>query len=178
MLPSNGLTLCLSHTQSWHSALRISRESWLTRTTPPSYCVSASPRASILSMSKLFVGSSRTMMCGAASASPANTTRAFCPPERSRISIVCAWPSRPNRPKRARAFPSLSPGVSSWNCMIKSTGLLSIGRTSTKCWLYLPTFKNRLRTTSPSITSRSPISRLSSVDLPTPLGPTMAMRDF
>lgn len=47
-----------------------------------------------------------------------------------------------------------------------STGDLAIGSTSTKCWLYLPIRRKRLRVTSPSVGVSSPMSSDKNVDLP------------
>ena len=44
---------------------------------------------------KWLVGSSKRRMCGWLSEISAKVTRAFCPPERFRIAMVCAWPSSP-----------------------------------------------------------------------------------
>ena len=44
---------------------------------------------------KWLVGSSKSRMCGWLSEISAKVTRAFCPPERFRIAMVCAWPSSP-----------------------------------------------------------------------------------
>src|SRR5689334_21953900 len=106
-------------------------------------------------------------MWGASRHKLVKTTRAFWPPDSSLFGIVCACPSNPKRPRSERA----SWYVRSENLDCKySTGLLSIGSTSTKCWEYLPMRKNRLRVTSPEVGSRSPISRDKKVDLPTPFG--------
>lgn len=63
-------------------------------------CVTAVQRASMDSMSKLLVGSSKKRTCGACRDSSQKTTRAFWPPERSRILMVWACPSSPNLPRR------------------------------------------------------------------------------
>ena len=51
-----------------------------------------SARASILSRSRLFVGSSSIKMSGSRKLRSANTTRAFCPPDKSLILMVWACP--------------------------------------------------------------------------------------
>lgn len=88
-----------THTTAHH---RLCRTTTQTHTTTPQTAGHAHGDTTY-SMSRLFVGSSSTRMSGLRLASSANTTRAFCPPERSHIGIVWAWPSRPNRPRFFRA---------------------------------------------------------------------------
>ena len=95
---------CSSITHSWHSVSLISRSSWLTIITPPSYSLMASPNASMLSMSKLFVGSSRTITSGADKVSSASATLDFWPPDKSFIFTVCAWEAKPKLPRALLAF--------------------------------------------------------------------------
>lgn len=57
----------------------MSRKSWLTRTMPPSKSLMASASASMVSMSKWLVGSSRSRRWGACHARYAKTTRHFWP---------------------------------------------------------------------------------------------------
>lgn len=52
----------------------INLKSWLTNTIPPSKSFTASARASMVSISKWFVGSSSKSRCGHCHASHANTT--------------------------------------------------------------------------------------------------------
>jgi hypothetical protein len=63
----------------------ISLKSWLTSTMPPSKSFIASASASIVSMSKWFVGSSSSNRWGACHAKYANTTRQRCPSLNCRI---------------------------------------------------------------------------------------------
>lgn len=63
----------------------ISLKSWLTSTMPPSKSLIASASASIVSMSKWFVGSSSSNRWGACQARYANTTRHRCPSLSCRI---------------------------------------------------------------------------------------------
>lgn len=63
----------------------ISLKSWLTSTMPPSKSLIASASASIVSMSKWFVGSSNSKRWGACHARYANTTRQRCPSLSCRI---------------------------------------------------------------------------------------------
>ena len=67
----------------------MSLKSWLTSSIPPSKSFIASARASIVSISKWFVGSSNSSICGFCHASQANVTRHLCPSERFLIGQVC-----------------------------------------------------------------------------------------
>lgn len=67
----------------------ISLKSWLTSIMPPSNSLTASARASIVSMSKWLVGSSRNNMCGFCQASQAKHTRHFWPSDRFLMGLTC-----------------------------------------------------------------------------------------
>lgn len=67
----------------------MSLKSWLTSIIPPSKSLIASARASIVSMSRWLVGSSRKSMWGFCQASHAKHTRHFCPSERFRMGLTC-----------------------------------------------------------------------------------------
>lgn len=86
-----------SITQCWKGASQksaalftcwMSLKSWLTSIIPPSKSLIASARASIVSMSKWLVGSSRKSMWGFCQASHAKHTRHFCPSERFRMGLT------------------------------------------------------------------------------------------
>lgn len=71
---------------------------------------------------------------GALRQSSARATRAFCPPDRSFILMVCAWLTKPKVPSCLRAF---SYGKS--NSRIRySDGVSSAVRCSPECWSNLP----------------------------------------
>mmetsp|Transcript_1874 Transcript_1874/g.7516 ORF Transcript_1874/g.7516 Transcript_1874/m.7516 type:complete len:271 (-) Transcript_1874:1690-2502(-) len=77
----------------------ISRSSCDTSTTPPSKLFSAIASASMVSRSRWFVGSSRSMMWGCFHASSANARRDFWPPDRNLTGLVASSPLRPNLPR-------------------------------------------------------------------------------
>ena len=66
----------------------MSLKSWETRTKPPSKLLIASANASMVSMSKWLVGSSKRSICGVCQASQANTTRHLCPSDNCLIGAV------------------------------------------------------------------------------------------
>mmetsp|Transcript_42516 Transcript_42516/g.97411 ORF Transcript_42516/g.97411 Transcript_42516/m.97411 type:complete len:87 (+) Transcript_42516:224-484(+) len=67
-------------------------------------------RASMVSMSKWFVGSSRYNRCGLMCVMMANATRLFCPPESVLIVRRAMSPLMPNFPSAVLASWSLMPG--------------------------------------------------------------------
>mmetsp|Transcript_16595 Transcript_16595/g.40540 ORF Transcript_16595/g.40540 Transcript_16595/m.40540 type:complete len:160 (+) Transcript_16595:373-852(+) len=101
--PCRRSTCHSSSAQSW-----MSRSSWLTSTTPPSNLLIAMARASIVSMSRWLVGSSRSRMCGCRHASSANASLLFCPPDSVLIGRVARSPLSPKRPRYLRASSSES----------------------------------------------------------------------
>lgn len=132
------------------------------------------------------------MTSGAFRQSSARATRAFCPPDRSFMRIVCAWPASPKVPSCLRAF---SYGKSN-NRIRYSAGVSSAVKCSPECWSNFPSFCekfllhfNQLSTIcihtirwfiriSPIVGCKSPVNSLRNVDLPTPLGPTIATREL
>lgn len=91
----------------------MSLKSWLTSIIPPSNSLMASASASMVSMSRWLVGSSRKSMWGFCQASQAKHTRHFCPSERFLMGLTCPthtwlaalqWPdSLPPWPKPLRS---------------------------------------------------------------------------
>ena len=76
--------------------------------TAPGNSLTASTRASRLSMSRWLVGSSRIRSCGASRHISARASRVFSPPERWRAWVsACSWP-RPKRASQARVCCSRS----------------------------------------------------------------------
>lgn len=67
----------------------ISLKSWLTSIIPPSNSLMASAKASIVSMSKWLVGSSRNSMWGFCHASQAKHTRHFWPSDKFLMGLTC-----------------------------------------------------------------------------------------
>ena len=143
---------------------------------------------------KWLVGSSKSRMCGWLSEISAKVTRAFCPPERFRIAIVCAWPSRPYRPSRFRTRiddRKRDPTVLVLHGRVERLQILhrrnvhrqlrsslrAAPTLSTKCCEYLPIRSFWLRRTSPLSGTKSPSISFTSVDFPIPLGPTIDTRD-
>mmetsp|Transcript_71354 Transcript_71354/g.231099 ORF Transcript_71354/g.231099 Transcript_71354/m.231099 type:complete len:173 (+) Transcript_71354:2018-2536(+) len=151
----------------------MSRASCVTKMRPPLKWEIASVRASTDSMSRWFVGSSRTMMWGFMSISAAKATRAFWPPERLPILVKCEEPGRPNCPRYRRGS-SAERLKADWRY---STPVFSRGSSSSKCWWYWRTRMPLETETSPSQGSSCCIMMFRSVVLPAPLGPTMAMRE-
>jgi len=76
------------------------------------------------------------MTSGAFRQSSARATRAFCPPDRSFMRMVCAWPASPKVPSCLRAF---SYGKSN-NRIRYSEGVSSAVKCSPECWSNLPSF--------------------------------------
>ena len=72
----------------------------------PWYSVMASAKASIDSMSRLFVGSSRMTTSGADNVNSARATLDFWPPDKSFIAMVWACETRPKEPNCLRACKS------------------------------------------------------------------------
>jgi len=138
------------------------------------------------------------MTSGAFRQSSARATRAFCPPDKSFMRIVCAWPASPKVPSCLRAF---SYGRSN-NRIRYSAGVSSAVKCSPECWSNFPSFCekcvcddlrflsiyqrvfvciNTIRwfiRISPSLGCKSPVKSLRNVDFPTPLGPTIATREL
>ena len=82
-----------SHFESFWSTVLcltwlISLKSWDTRTSPPSKLLMASPKASMVSISKWLVGSSSNNMWGVCQANHANTTLHLWPSESCLIGAV------------------------------------------------------------------------------------------
>ena len=149
----------------------MSRSSCDTSTTPPSKLFNAIARASMVSRSRWFVGSSRSMMCGCFHASSANARRDFCPPDRNLTGLVANSPLRPNLPRYARASSS---GISESKLFMCATQSSSRFMDSRWCWLNLASRSLVCRLTHPCVGRMSPSRSLRKVDLPAPLGPTMA----
>ena len=78
------------------------RKSWLTKHKPPSHALMPSASESIVSMSKWFVGSSKSSMCGFRCARYAKTTRDFKPSDSLRMAIDWFLPVMPKRPMMER----------------------------------------------------------------------------
>lgn len=94
-----------SITYSVQLVSRMSRSSCVTMITPPLYSLMASAKASIDSISRLLVGSSRINTSGPLRHSSASATRAFCPPDKSFILIIVRMADQPKRAERfARLF--------------------------------------------------------------------------
>ena len=86
--------------------------------TAPGNSLTASTRASRLSMSRWLVGSSRIRSCGASRHIRASARRVFSPPERWRAWVrAWSWP-RPKRASQARVACSRSAGRRTWTCWI------------------------------------------------------------
>mmetsp|Transcript_10727 Transcript_10727/g.12953 ORF Transcript_10727/g.12953 Transcript_10727/m.12953 type:complete len:166 (-) Transcript_10727:25-522(-) len=93
------------HKSLQHCAIKcISCE---TITTAPPKSLMPFERASILSRSKWFVGSSKTTKLGSERVSRARTTLLFCPPDRVSIFCNCCFPVRENLPSQPLASTSL-----------------------------------------------------------------------
>mmetsp|Transcript_46813 Transcript_46813/g.111377 ORF Transcript_46813/g.111377 Transcript_46813/m.111377 type:complete len:158 (-) Transcript_46813:1642-2115(-) len=137
-------------------------------------------RASTLSMSKWFVGSSRIRISGLLQVILAKQTRAFCPPESSFIGRRCAWDGKPNCPKHLCANSGLSVPApkrrSSGEVRNSTADICRAGAISSKCCEYRPTTRPRLCTISPEQGSETLPTRLRSVDFPAPFGPTTTTR--
>lgn len=94
----------------------ISLKSWLTSIIPPSNSLMASARASMVSMSRWLVGSSRNSMWGFCHASQAKQTRHFWPSDRFRMGLTwkpyvhlqCAGTADAN-PRWVSTVPVVSP---------------------------------------------------------------------
>ena len=76
----------------------------------------ARARESMVSISRWFVGSSSSSMCGVRCASQANTTRLLRPSDRFLMGSVCVWPVMPKRPITDRIFSSPSSRPNSLSC--------------------------------------------------------------
>mmetsp|Transcript_11313 Transcript_11313/g.52557 ORF Transcript_11313/g.52557 Transcript_11313/m.52557 type:complete len:226 (+) Transcript_11313:1740-2417(+) len=111
------------------------------------------------------------MMCGCFHASSANARRDFCPPERNLTGLVANSPLRPNLPRYARASSS---GISESKLFMCATQSSSRFMDSRWCWLNLASRSLVCRLTHPCVGRMSPSRSLRKVDLPAPLGPTMA----
>mmetsp|Transcript_67061 Transcript_67061/g.125296 ORF Transcript_67061/g.125296 Transcript_67061/m.125296 type:complete len:113 (+) Transcript_67061:64-402(+) len=96
----------------------------------------ASMRASIVSMSRWFVGSSRYNRCGLLCVMMANATRLFCPPESVLIVRKAMSPLMPNLPSTVRASWSLMPG---YLACTQSTDVAAKSKPSTWCCAKVPT---------------------------------------
>lgn len=94
--PSILLTEPPPHTHSSLHTIRINLSSWETKITPPLYLLIAFPNASIVSISRWLVGSSRTRKLGVPMHILAKATLDFCPPDR--LPTVCKARS-PDTPK-------------------------------------------------------------------------------
>lgn len=81
-------------------------------------------------------GLTNIMTSGAFRQSSAKATRAFCPPDRSFMRMVCAWPASPKVPSCLRAF---SYGRSN-NRIKYSAGVSSAVKCSPECWSNFPSF--------------------------------------
>lgn len=95
---------------SLHTSL-INRSSCDTRITPPLYLLMAFPKASMVSMSRWFVGSSRTRKFGLPMHIRAKATRDFCPPDKLPTVCKAKSPETPKLPNCLRyssaGFPKL-----------------------------------------------------------------------
>mmetsp|Transcript_28318 Transcript_28318/g.60720 ORF Transcript_28318/g.60720 Transcript_28318/m.60720 type:complete len:302 (-) Transcript_28318:451-1356(-) len=149
----------------------INRMSWLTKTRPPSNSLTALASASMPSMSRWFVGSSRSKMWGTSRPSLARTTLDFCPSESSSILRICMGPLTPKRPRYLRCS---SRGSLGYRLSKNSRGVISRSRTSTKCWVKRPSLRCPWGRMSPRDGFSSPAMSLTRVVLPAPLGPTSA----
>ena len=74
-----------------HRTWDMSLKSWLTSSKPPSKSLIASASASIVSISRWLVGSSRNSMWGVFQANHAKMTRQRWPSDRLRIGQVWGW---------------------------------------------------------------------------------------
>ncbi|BAT09539.1 Os09g0572450 [Oryza sativa Japonica Group] len=171
MSPSHLVTACFSHTHISCATWLISLKSWLTSTSPPSHSFSASARESIVSMSRWFVGSSSSSMCGSLHANHANITLLLCPSDRFLIGITCAFPDNPNLPMAALILSSSFPGYS---FIMYCRADMSRSSFSARCWWNCAILRWLCRLTMPSSGMRSPVMSLRSVLFPAPLGPTSA----
>mmetsp|Transcript_2036 Transcript_2036/g.6501 ORF Transcript_2036/g.6501 Transcript_2036/m.6501 type:complete len:254 (-) Transcript_2036:379-1140(-) len=170
-------------THNSSATMETSLSSWLTRTTPPSNLFSAMARPSIVSRSRWFVGSSKSMMWGADQASSAKASRLFCPPLRFFTGFSARSPWRPNRPRYFRASSTVTSLVPSarmppaprrrmWTTASWSGSIISM-------WCCVKRASDSLECllTAPSVGCREPSSSFRKVDLPAPFGPTMATRE-
>mmetsp|Transcript_10655 Transcript_10655/g.38587 ORF Transcript_10655/g.38587 Transcript_10655/m.38587 type:complete len:214 (+) Transcript_10655:464-1105(+) len=151
----------------------INRSSCDTKTTPPSNLFSAIASASIVSRSRWFVGSSRSMMCGWRHASSANASRDFCPPERNFTGLVASSPLRPNRPRYALAS---SNGISESRPFMWHTQSSSKFIVSRWCCENRASRSFVWRFTHPRVGMIAPSRSFKNVDFPAPFGPTIATR--
>mmetsp|Transcript_4820 Transcript_4820/g.16387 ORF Transcript_4820/g.16387 Transcript_4820/m.16387 type:complete len:166 (-) Transcript_4820:536-1033(-) len=136
--------------------------------------------ASVVSMSRWFVGSSSTSRCGRRYIAAARQTRHFCPPDKVWI-FWCGKrsPPRPNLARWPRSTSSCwfepSPGYRSRS---SESGVPKGSSCSSWCCARNSIFAPGSMVTSPSQGVRSPTSSLISVDLPDPLRPSKQIRDF
>mmetsp|Transcript_3192 Transcript_3192/g.11555 ORF Transcript_3192/g.11555 Transcript_3192/m.11555 type:complete len:151 (-) Transcript_3192:1123-1575(-) len=130
--------------------------------------------ASMVSRSRWLVGSSRHTRCGFVHVICANATRLFCPPDSVPIFCSARSPLMPNLPRCDRTASRLADGPNL--CSMCSTGLRCRSSCATWCCVKTAVRRRPLRVTWPEVALRLPRSRLSSVDLPAPFGPRIAMR--
>mmetsp|Transcript_25421 Transcript_25421/g.79208 ORF Transcript_25421/g.79208 Transcript_25421/m.79208 type:complete len:223 (+) Transcript_25421:139-807(+) len=170
-------------THSSSATIETSRSSWLTSTTPPSNLFSAMARPSMVSRSRWLVGSSKSRMCGADQASSAKARRLFCPPLRFFTGCNARSPWRPKRPRYLRASSTVTslvpsflmpPGPRRRMCTTESCSGSII---SMWCCVKRASESLACLLTAPSVGCKEPSSSFRKVDLPAPLGPTMATRE-
>mmetsp|Transcript_13543 Transcript_13543/g.33239 ORF Transcript_13543/g.33239 Transcript_13543/m.33239 type:complete len:162 (-) Transcript_13543:415-900(-) len=142
--------------------------------TPPLKVASPSMSALHASMSKWLDGSSSSRMCGLVHVILARATRFFCPPLSWYIGFSASSCGRPKDPRCPRSRSSFTSGYA--RCM-EARGVSARSMPSTWCWLNTASRTLGLRVMWPWVGCRWPLIRPSSVDLPIPLGPTMAARD-
>ena len=104
------------------------------------------------------------------------TNRLRRPSESCPIGLVWWEPVIPNRPTWALqnwiSFSGNLVPYSIWRC---STGDRSYGNWSAECWEYLASLSWPCLLMDPSVGCRAPVIKLSRVDLPVPLSPTIAI---
>mmetsp|Transcript_132593 Transcript_132593/g.264619 ORF Transcript_132593/g.264619 Transcript_132593/m.264619 type:complete len:223 (+) Transcript_132593:223-891(+) len=168
-------------TQSSSATIETRRSSWLTSTTPPSNLFNAMARPSMVSRSKWFVGSSKSNKWGVDHASSANARRLFWPPLRCFTGCNAKSPWRPKRPRYFRASSTVTslvpsalmpPGLRRRICTTASSSgsIISIW-----CCVNRANDNFEWRLTNPSVGCNEPSNNFRKVDLPAPLGPTIAI---
>ena len=139
----------------------------------PSYAFKACTKASRLSISRWFVGSSRIRICGASIAAIAISSRAFCPPDKCSTGLSTISAPMPAAPSLAR------------NCVGNSFGrrrcicckAVSPGTSSSSwCCAKKPTRSFAARCRPPDNGNKRSASNFDKVDLPSPFAPSKAMR--
>mmetsp|Transcript_77933 Transcript_77933/g.152485 ORF Transcript_77933/g.152485 Transcript_77933/m.152485 type:complete len:270 (+) Transcript_77933:321-1130(+) len=153
--------------------------SWDTTTTPPWKFLMASTSASVVSMSKWFVGSSRISKCGLRYMAAARHTRHFCPPDS--VWIFCTGSTSPPNPNRAKWLRIdwvywLEPLPGNFSSMVLS-GVPRPSSCSSWCCATYSIFAEPSTRHSPPRFGRScPTMSLMRVLLPHPLRPKRAIR--